>query len=234
MEAHPSRFFSELRRCGALAVLLPEVDRLFGVPQPIAHHPELDAGVHVMQALDYSAAAGDSLPVRYAVLAHDLGKAATPPAQWPRHIAHERESVRIADALSLRLRASAECRDMARLVARYHATVQRAVELRASTLLDLLVSADALRRPERLDGLMRACEADVRSRPGGGRKPGADAAGFRERILGALEAVRAVDAGAIAARHADASDLPERIRSARLAALRAWLGAQKGSGDGTA
>ncbi|MEP6943164.1 MAG: multifunctional CCA addition/repair protein [Betaproteobacteria bacterium] len=230
MEAHPARFFAELRRCGALAVLLPELDRLFGVPQPIAHHPELDAGVHVLQALDYSAAAGDSLPVRYAVLAHDLGKAATPRAQWPRHIAHERESVRIAEALSLRLRATAECREMARLVARYHATVQRAVVLRASTLLDLLTAADALRRPERLDGLLRACEADVRSRPGHAD----DAPDFREGVQGALEAVRAVDASAVAARHAGALDLPQRIRRARLAALRAWLRAQKGSDDAPA
>src|SRR5258705_7787850 len=89
MEARPSRFFFELRRCGALALLLPEIDALFGVPQPIAHHPELDAGVHVLQAVDFSAAAGDPLPVRYAVLAHDLGKATTAPADWPRHIPHE-------------------------------------------------------------------------------------------------------------------------------------------------
>src|ERR1700730_13832874 len=89
IEPHPSRFFDVLRSCGALKQLLPEVDALFGVPQPVAHHPELDTGVHLLQALDYAAAAGDALPVRYAVLVHDLGKAVTPSKEWPRHIAHE-------------------------------------------------------------------------------------------------------------------------------------------------
>ncbi len=166
MEARPSRFFSALRSCGALAQLLPEVDALFGVPQPVAHHPEIDTGVHVLQALDLCAAAGDSLPVRYAVLVHDLGKAATPSKEWPRHIAHEAKSVRMAERLSARLRVPADCREMAKLTARYHGTVHRAAELRASTLLDLLLAADALSRPERLADLLRACAADALSRPG--------------------------------------------------------------------
>jgi tRNA nucleotidyltransferase (CCA-adding enzyme) len=223
MEARPSRFFSELRRCGALAVLLPEVDALFGVPQPVAHHPELDAGVHVSQAVDFSAAAGDPLPVRYAVLTHDLGKAATNPADWPRHVAHEARSVRLAEALSVRLRVPSDCRELARLAARYHGVVQRAHELRPATLLDLLVAADALRRPERLDGLIRACAADAMSRPG--RRfpifePG-------QRLLAALDIVRSVDAARIArglpSGHPDAGELPQRIRAARIRALRTWL-----------
>ena len=168
MEARPSLFFEVLRRCGALGQLLPEVDALFGVPQPPAHHPEIDAGVHLMLALDFSAAAGDPLPVRYAVLAHDLGKATSDRANWPRHIAHEARSVALARRLSERLRVPADCSELARLVARYHGDVHRAKELRASTLLDLLLAADALRRPERLDGLLRACSADALSRPGRG------------------------------------------------------------------
>jgi len=219
MEPRPSRFFTVLRRCGALAQLLPEVDALFGVPQPIAHHPELDAGVHVLQALDFAAAACDPLPVRYAVLAHDLGKAATAPADWPRHIAHEARSVRLAERLSDRLRVPGECRDLARLAARYHGVVQRAHELRPATLLDLLLGADALRRPERLDGLLRACAADALSRPGRGSGHFAPA----QRFEAALAVVRNVDAGKIAAAHPDARDLPQRIRTARLKALRTWM-----------
>src|SRR5450631_262427 len=223
MEPRPSRFFSELRRCGALASLLPEIDALFGVPQPVAHHPEVDAGVHVLQAVDFSAAAGDPLPVRYAVLTHDLGKAATAHADWPRHIAHEAQSVRLAEDLSQRLRVPGDCRELARLAARYHGVVQRAFELRPATLLDLLLAADALRRPERLDGLIRTCAADALSRPG--RNAETFAPG--ERLRAALNVVRSVDAAAIAssvpARQAESGDLPRRIRAARIRALRTWL-----------
>jgi tRNA nucleotidyltransferase (CCA-adding enzyme) len=216
MEPQPSRFFAALRRCGALAILLPEVDALFGVPQPPLHHPEVDAGVHVMQAIDYSAAAGDSLPIRYAVMAHDLGKAKSPAAGLPHHIAHERESARLAEALSRRLRAPAECRDLARLAARLHGNVHRATELRATTLHDLLAAIDALRRPERLDALLRVCEADALSRPG--RAP---PYAPRQHLEGALAAVRSVDAAAVAQRHA--GQVAERLREARVRALRLWL-----------
>jgi len=219
MEQRPSRFFAVLRRCGALAQLLPEVDALFGVPQPVAQHPEIDTGVHLLQALDFTAAAGDPLPVRYAVLAHDLGKAATPRGKWPRHVAHEARSVRLADRLAARLRVPVECRNSARLAARYHDVVQRAPELRAATTLDLLLAADALRRPERLDGLLQACAADAQSRPGRANARFAP----RERLAAALAVARAVDAGSIAAQHPAARDLPGRIRAARLRALRAWM-----------
>jgi tRNA nucleotidyltransferase (CCA-adding enzyme) len=218
MESHPARFFAVLRRCGALAQLLPEIDALFGVPQPVAHHPELDTGVHVLQALDYSAAAGDPLPVRYAVLTHDLGKGATARADWPRHIAHEQRGVRLAEAMSERLRAPADCRELAVLTARYHGTVHRATELRAGTLLDLLLATDALRRPERLAGLLRACEADALSRPGRSQENYAPA----QWMNSALAVVKSVDAGAIARDNDDPAHLPARIRDARLEALRAW------------
>ncbi len=228
MEARPSLFFEVLRRCGALEQLLPEVDALFGVPQPAAHHPEIDTGVHLMLTLDFSAKAGDSLAVRFALLAHDLGKAKTEPAKWPRHIAHEARSVELARKLSARLRAPTDCAELARLVARYHGDVHRAEELRVTTLLDLLLAADALRRPERLDGLLRACAADALSRPG----RGGDAYAPAQRLRAALEIVRAVDAGAIAAAHPDAKGLPERIRTARIEALRAWENpGNPGAGD---
>ena len=218
MEPHPSRFFAVLRSCGALKLLLPEVDGLFGVPQPVAHHPELDTGVHVLQALDYAAAAGDALPVRYAVLAHDLGKGATARADWPRHIAHEQKSVRLVEAMSDRLRAPADCRELAVLTARYHGTVHRASELRPVTLLDLLLATDALRRPERLAWLLRACAADALSRPG---RSGESYAPARWLNL-ALAVVKAVDAGVIARDNPDPAQLPAKIREARIEAVRAW------------
>ena len=218
MEPHPSRFFVVLRSCGALKLLLPEVDALFGVPQPVAHHPELDTGVHLLQALDYAAAAGDGLPVRYAVLTHDLGKAATARADWPRHIAYEQKSVRLVEAMSDRLRAPADCRELAVLTARYHGTVHRAAELRPATLLDLLLATDALRRPERLTGLLRACAADALSRPGRSGESYAPARWLNP----ALAVVKAVDAGVIARDSPDPAQLPAKIREARIEALRAW------------
>jgi tRNA nucleotidyltransferase (CCA-adding enzyme) len=218
MEPHPSRFFVVLRACGALAQLLPEVDALFGVPQPLAHHPELDTGVHVLRALDYAAAAGDALAVRYAVLSHDLGKGATARADWPRHIAHEQKSVRLAEAMSARLRAPADCRELAVLTARYHGTVQRASELRPATLLDLLLATDALRRPERLAWLLRACAADALSRPGRSGESYAPV----QWMNSALAVLKAVDAGAIARDNPDPAHLPAKIREARIEALRAW------------
>src|SRR5262249_2006521 len=211
MEPKPSRFLGVLRAGGALAELLPEVEELFGVPQPVAHHPEIDSGVHLLQALDFSASAGDPLPVRYAVLAHDLGKAHTGRSQWPRHIGHEALGARVAQQLSARLRAPADCRDLARLAARYHAVVHRAPELKPATMLNLLLKSDALRRPERLEGLIGVCAADAMSRPGrsGDYAPVA-------RLKAALEIVRGVDAGSIAAAHPGVADLPQRIRAARI------------------
>jgi tRNA nucleotidyltransferase (CCA-adding enzyme) len=228
MEERPALFFEVLRRSGALEQLLPEVDALFGVPQPVAHHPEIDTGVHLMQALDFSAKAGDALTVRYAVLAHDLGKAKTEPSQWPRHIAHEARSVALARRLSERLRVPTDCAELAQLVARYHGDVHRAGELRVTTLLDILLAADALRRPERLDGLLRACAADALSRPGRAGQKYAPA----ERVRMALEVVRGVDAGAIAAARPETSDLPERIRAARVEALHRWQIAGEPLGTG--
>jgi tRNA nucleotidyltransferase (CCA-adding enzyme) len=228
MEPHPSRMLAVLRDCGALAALLPEVAALFGVPQPPAHHPEIDTGVHVAMALDWAAAHGLDLPARYAVLAHDLGKATSPPDDWPRHIAHEQRSVRLAGKLSERLKVPLECRDAALLGARYHGVVHRAAELRPATLLDLLGAADALRRPERLDTLLATCAADACSRPGAAQDY-PPAAWLRQ----ALAAVKAVDAGRIAkeiaARPKPQRDdaIPKAVRTARLAALKAMKNSQR-------
>jgi len=224
MEPQPSRLLAVLRDCGALARLLPEVDALYGVPQPLAHHPEFDTGVHVAQALDWSARHDLPLTARYAVLLHDLGKGTTPPSAWPRHVAHEVRSARLAERVSARLRVPLDCRDAARLAAGLHMKVHRAEELRPATLLDVLLAADALRRPERLDVLLAACAADVRSRPG--RDTDYAPAALLPK---ALEVVRSVDAAAVARRAieraggADRGDaVPAAVRRARLAALRAW------------
>ena len=223
MEPVPSRMLAVLRQCGALAALLPEVDALYGVPQPPAHHPEVDAGVHVALALDYAAARGGDIAVRYAVLCHDLGKGATPRDVWPRHVAHEARSVRLAERVSERLRVPAECRDVARLTARYHLDVANAEELRPATLLDLLGAIDALRRPARLDAIRAACAADRNSRPGRereGDRPG-------EWLAHALAVVRGVDAGAIA-KAAAPEKIEGAVRHARLKALRMWRDRVKG------
>ncbi|MCC7039418.1 MAG: multifunctional CCA addition/repair protein [Burkholderiales bacterium] len=227
MEPNPSRMLTVLRDCGALASLLPEVEGLFGVPQPPQPHPEVDAGVHLLQALDWAARHALSLPARYAILTHDLGKAATDPFRWPRHHAHEQRSARLADALSRRLRVPQDCRDAALLVARQHGVVHRAAELRAATILDVLVAADALRRPHHLDILLDACAADACSRPG------APASYLPARVFrDALAAVRGVDAGAIAravrAREAATTEdvstrIAAAVRAARLHALRALI-----------
>ncbi|HET8609491.1 MAG TPA: multifunctional CCA addition/repair protein [Burkholderiales bacterium] len=219
MEQHPSRMFLTLRKCGAAAHILPEVDRLFGVPQPAAHHPEIDTGVHVMMVIDYAAAQGFALEVRFAALTHDLGKGVTPHEQWPRHIGHEQKSVELVRQLCERIRVPADCRDLALLAARDHGNVHRALELRHATLLDLLERSDALRRPQRFEQLLQACEADYRGRTGFEQRPYPQA----ERLRAALAAIAAVDAGAIAHTCDDPAKIPVKIREARLAAIRAAL-----------
>jgi tRNA nucleotidyltransferase (CCA-adding enzyme) len=148
-EATPSRMFEVLRECGALAHIAPEIDRLWGVPQSSAVHPEIDTGVHVMMVIDYAAQTNASLPVRFAALTHDLGKAVTPLQFLPRHPDYEVKSVELIDALCARLRVPAECRDLAVVVARWHGEIHNALGLSADKLLALLDGCDALRRPGR-------------------------------------------------------------------------------------
>ncbi len=166
MAQTPSRMFQALRECGALAGLMPELDRLFGVPQPPEHHPEVDTGVHVMRVVDWAAKQDFNLAVRFAALTHDLGKGLTPSALWPKHHGHEAKGADLVKTLCQRLRVSGDCRDLAVLTARYHGDIHRALELRPETLLKILESADAFRRPQRFQNLLQACEADFRGRPG--------------------------------------------------------------------
>ena len=222
MEDAPSRMFAALRECGALAKVLPEVDALFGVPQSPEHHPEIDTGVHVMQTVDFAASAGMPLEARYALLAHDLGKGTTPREEWPRHVGHEERSVALARALSERLRAPNECRDLATIAARWHGDIHRALELRPATLLKVLEGADAFRRPERFALLLEVCRADRQSRPGFGERPYSQADVFRK----ALAAAQAVDAGAIAQACPEPQRIGERVHQARAEAIRAALGSE--------
>ena len=219
MEARPSRMFAVLRECGALARLLPEVDRLFGVPQRADYHPEVDTGVHVMMALDCAAARSHPLAVRFAVLLHDLGKGLTPADDLPRHPGHEARGMRAVEDVCARLRAPLACRDLARLVARYHGDIRRGPQLRASTIVRLLEAVDALRRPKRFEQLMLACACDFHGRLGWEDKP----IPAHDLFTRALAAMRAVDAAAIARSCTESSMIPERLHAARAAAVRRAL-----------
>ncbi|MCX8016976.1 MAG: multifunctional CCA addition/repair protein [Rhodocyclaceae bacterium] len=221
MEATPSRMFEILRQCGALAVLLPELDRLWGVPQRADFHPEIDTGVHVMRVIDMAAHLALSLPARFAALTHDLGKGTTPAEILPRHIGHEHRSVELIGPLCQRLRVPAECRELALLVARYHGDLHKVAELRPETKLKLLERCDALRRPARFAEVLGACEADYRGRLGFEQRTYAAAAHWRE----VLAAAASVAAGQVAAQCADKAQIPAAIRAARLAAIKSLTSA---------
>lgn len=170
-EPAPSEFLRVLRHCGALRAVFPEIDALFGVPQPAEWHPEIDTGVHSLMVLDQAAALSPEPAVRFAALVHDLGKGATPRAEWPGHRGHEERSVKLVGALADRLRIPNAFRELAVAVARYHGLVHRALELRPDTVLDVLEKVDAFRRPGRFADLLLACEADARGRTGLENRP---------------------------------------------------------------
>ncbi len=219
MASRPSRMLQVLRACGALARLLPEVDRLYGVPQPVAHHPEVDTGVHLEMVLDHSAAIGAPLEVRFAALCHDLGKGLTPPQDWPRHIGHEQRSVRLVQALSQRLNVPQSCHELAEVVAREHGHIHSSASLGAAAALRLLVRCDALRRPERFGQVLQACMCDARGRLGWQERPYPQA----ERLQALLQAALSIDTAEVA-RQAQAEGLSgaqvgERIEAARTDAL---------------
>jgi tRNA nucleotidyltransferase (CCA-adding enzyme) len=165
-ENRASEFFKVLRACGALKVIYPEVDKLFGVPQPAQWHPEIDTGVHTLMVLDQATRLSGDLKVRFAALVHDLGKGETPRAEWPSHRGHEERSVALIEALCERLRVPKDFRDLALIVARYHGLVHRAFELRPGTVVEMLEKSDAFRRAERFEQALLACEADSRGRLG--------------------------------------------------------------------
>ncbi|MET0334054.1 MAG: multifunctional CCA addition/repair protein [Rhizobacter sp.] len=223
MEDKPSRMFEVLRSCGALARLLPEVDRLWGVPQPAAHHPEVDTGVHLMLVLDMAAKMKAPLTVRFACLGHDLGKGTTREEELPRHIAHEARSVKLVEAVCERLRVPNDCRELAVVVAREHGNVHRSGELNAAAVMRLLERCDVWRRPQRFAELLLACECDARGRTGLEDVPYPQ----RPRLQKALDAALAVDTAKVSA---DAlaqgwkgTAIGDAIRHARQAAIAAAL-----------
>lgn len=221
MEKKPSRMFEVLRACGALARILPEVDALYGVPQRADYHPEVDTGVHVMMVVDHAAHQGYALPVRFAALTHDLGKATTPQDVLPRHIGHEERSVNLLKPLCERLRVPNECRDLALLVAREHGNIHRVMEMGAAALVRLLERSDAIRKPARFAEALQACESDVRGRLGFETRDYPQA----ERLRVALVAARGVDAGAVAKRLADApAGIKDAMHKERIRAVEAAMG----------
>ena len=224
MEDRPSRMFEVLRDCGALARLLPEVDRLWGVPQRADYHPEVDTGVHLMMVLDISARLQGSLAVRYACLGHDLGKGTTPPDVLPRHIGHEGRSAQLLKAVGQRLRVPTDCRELADVVAREHGNLHRSSEFGAEAVFRLLERCDAIRKPQRFHEVLLACECDARGRLGFDDTPYAPGPRLRQ----ALDCVLAVDTATVSAQALalglTGPAIGQRIAQARLHALTQHLG----------
>ncbi|MGY6553557.1 MAG: multifunctional CCA addition/repair protein [Wenzhouxiangella sp.] len=219
MHTKPSRFIEVLREVGALQRILPELDALFGVPQAAEHHPEIDAGQHTLLVLDRAAVLNAALPVRFAVLLHDLGKALTPRADWPAHHGHERRGLPLIRAVCERLRVPTECRELALLVSEFHLQAHRALELRPASLVRLLEQLDAFRRPQRLSPFLQACEADYTGRSGlsGRAYPQA------ERLRLAYQAASSVSAAALLKRGLDGPRLGQALHQARVEQVRQSL-----------
>lgn len=222
-EDRPGRYFEVLHACGALAAVFPELEKLFGVPQPAHHHPEIDTGVHCLMVLDQAARLTPDPRIRFAALVHDLGKGETPADILPHHHGHEKRSVALVEALCKRLRVPNDFRDLAVKVARYHSHCHHAFELRADTLLRTLSDLDVFRRPERLEDFLLACEADIRGRSGCEDRDYPQADLFRQ----AFAAARAVDAKALAAEGLKGQALGERLQALRTEAVRQVLAEAK-------
>ena len=217
-EDRPEVYFEVLRDCGALARVFPEVDALFGIPQPERWHPEIDTGVHVMMALRVAARLSPSDTVRFAVLVHDLGKATTPKLMLPAHHGHEERSVQLLATLCERLPVPNRFRDLAKHVARHHGTVHRAAELKPQTVLKVIVDVDGLRQPDRFEEFLLACEADARGRKGLEERPYVQG----ERFRAALRAARGVDATRVRTeRGLEGEALGKALNEERLAAVKA-------------
>jgi len=206
MEDKPSRMFDVLRACCALKKILPELDKLWGVPQSAQYHPEIDTGVHVMLAIDYAARQNYALAVRFATLMHDLGKGVTPAELLPQHIGHEARGIHLVKDVCKRLRVPNDCKELAQIVSKFHGKLHQVLQMKPSTLLSFIVELDAIRQPERFKDFLRACEADSRGRTGL-ENHATLAADLMQKVLAAA---MNVDAGAVAS----AYDAPEEIKAA--------------------
>lgn len=215
MEPSPDVFIQVLRDCGALAELLPEVDALFGVPQPEAHHPEIDTGVHVLQVLQIAARDQLPLPARWACLLHDLGKGLTRPEHWPKHHGHETSGLKAVKAVNQRCKAPRDCQELALLACEYHTHCHRALELRPQTLLKLFKALDVYRRGERFEQFLAVCVADAQGRAGLEQRPYPQA----EYLRGAAQAARAVDIQPLLEKGLQGAEMGRALEQARLEAL---------------
>lgn len=226
MEGKPSRMFLVLRESGALNRILPELNALWGVPQPVRFHSEIDAGVHTMLVVDYAARKGFPLPIRVAALLHDLGKGATPPCQWPHHHAHEARSAQMVESVCRRLKVPNAIRELAVMAAREHGNIRRGKEMRANTVVSLLERCDAFRKPQRFLDMISVAESDMRGR--GAEDAVSEDEPFEQRDFWqtVLKAARGVDAGEIAQACRTGKDgIPDAIHKARVEAVTAAVNA---------
>jgi tRNA nucleotidyltransferase (CCA-adding enzyme) len=218
-----STFFKVLRECGALQSIYPEIDALFGVPQPAKWHPEIDTGIHSLMVLDQAVALSADTRVRFAALVHDLGKGATPRSAWPSHHGHEERSVALIETLCARLRLPGDYRELAVIVARYHGIVHRAFELKPKTLLEFMERADAFRRPERFAHVLLACEADARGRTGMEKNPYPQ----RGHVSAARDAAAAIKPTADDIATNNGAEIAERVHRGRVRAITALADAHE-------
>lgn len=219
MEQKPSRMFETLRECGALERLFPELDRLWGVPQPPLHHPEVDTGVHVMMVVDMAARMNHPMPVRFAALCHDLGKGTTPADKWPKHAEHEKRSAKLLDPVCVRWKVPTDHRSLAKMVAYEHGNVHASMGFDAGALMRLLDRCDAIRRPDRFADVLKACECDARGRLGLEENPYPQA----PRLLQALSFAKSINTAAMAEKLANnglkGAAIGEAIFGARVKAI---------------
>jgi len=219
MEIRPSRMFDSLRACGALEKILPELDKLWGIPQPAQHHPEIDTGVHIMMAIDYTAKQSFSLPVRFAALTHDLGKGTTPTDALPQHIGHELRSVSLLKDMTKRLRVPNDCKELALIVAKFHGKLHQVHQMRPNTLLEFLIELDAIRQPDRFKDFLKACEADLRGRTGYENCTLSES----DLMLKVLEAASSIDAGEVASKFSEPEKIKVAVFETRLKAVKQVL-----------
>lgn len=214
-EKTPTAFITTLRDCGALQKILPEVDCLFGVPQPEEHHPEIDTGIHTLMVLEQACLLSNDSEVRFAALMHDLGKGTTPEEEWPRHIAHEERGAKIVLTVCKRLRVPNEFRDLAERTARFHLHYHRALELKPATVVKTMEQLDAYRKPERFEKFLLASEADARGRPGFENEEYQQGDFFRQ----ALTVSKDVDIQALREQGYENMQLANKIKEARTKAV---------------
>jgi len=218
-EEQPQAFFKILRGCGALKKLFPEIDILYGVPQPEKHHAEIDTGVHVMMVLQQAAILSSDTRVRFAALTHDLGKGTTPESKWPQHIGHEQRSVKLVEALCNRFKVPNDFRALAKITAQYHTHCHRALELKPATALKVIEACDGFRKPDQFENFLLACTADARGRKHHEDDPYPQADLFRR----AYAAANTVDTKAIIEKGFEGSAIRDALQKQRIEAIKSEL-----------